>query len=47
MAVRDRTELLAALERGDFDAVIGTPEDQGMEFKEEPYVLDKPKGPYE
>ena len=38
----EQQELLATLEAGDFDAVIGVPETAEIDFKRSPYRLDEP-----
>jgi len=40
-------ELRAALGAGDFDRLLGTPEDTWIDFKKEPYRLDTFKGKWE
>ncbi len=40
MAINSISDLYAALERGDFNAIIGTPESQGLDFKGQPYGID-------
>jgi hypothetical protein len=47
MTVANKDELRAALEAGDFDRVLKTPESEWIDFKSEPYRLDVPKGPWE
>lgn len=47
MAVRDQIELFLALERGDFDAVLGSGETEAIEFKEAPYRLQEPRQKWE
>ncbi len=47
MPVSDKDMLVEALRRGDFEAVLGTPESEWVDFKSEVYPLDTPKGPRE
>lgn len=39
MTISERSDLFAALGRGDADAVLGTPESEWLDFKGEPYRL--------
>ncbi len=43
----DPDELMAVLDGGDFDPLLGTIEHQRIEFKEQPYNLDGRRGVYE
>lgn len=45
--VTNRAELLSALRAGKFDAILGTPESDWLDFKSAPYRMDIPKGPWE
>lgn len=47
MSVADGGELFAALGAGDGDALLDTIEDDWIDFKREPYVLDQPSQPLE
>ena len=47
MAVEGQVELLLALERGTYDAVVGTAETEDIDFKETPYQLDLPRQKWE
>jgi hypothetical protein len=43
----NRQELLARLDAGDFDALIGEPESDEIDFKRDPYRLDEPAQAFE
>jgi hypothetical protein len=47
MAVSDLADLLSALQRRDFERLLGTEEAEWIDFKKEPYRLDEHKGKWE
>ena len=47
MAVDNQHELLLALERRDYDSILGTAESEQIDFKEAPYQLDSPRQRWE
>lgn len=47
MAVQNQIELLLALERGDFAAILGTNESVEIDMKDSPYLLESPRQKWE
>ncbi len=47
MAVDNQNDLLLALQRGDYDLVLGTAESEQIDFKEAPYQLELPRQRWE